>query len=193
MSSSNVAILVDNMYLQNAKDSYGIFGGMDPRKFPIHLLREGETHYKTYIFDALPYAPRGSDPRRIERRARKKSYFDAIQYYERVVVEEGYVKGRHTRCFNCNNEFTVPVQKLVDVKLSVRLVSLAWEKVVDKIVLLCGDSDILPAVEAIEKTGIIVRLAYIEYGNTRTNKALIKACPEKQKLEKADLEALVLE
>lgn len=193
MADGGVAILIDNMYLQHAKDDFGIRGRLDPRKYPEMLLREGEIHYKTYIFDALPFFPRSPTQRQRELRAGKKSFFDAIQYYERISVEEGYVRGKTTRCPNCRDEFVVPVQKLVDVKLSVRLVSLGWEKVVEKIVLVSGDGDIKPAVDAIEKTGTIVRLAYAEVGNTRANKKLIQCCPEKHRLTREDIEGVLLE
>lgn len=68
---------------------------------------------------------------------------------------------------------------MVDVKISVRLTSLAWMKIVSTIVLVSGDADLIPAVEAINGSGTTVRLAYAELANVRTSKSLIRACPEK--------------
>jgi uncharacterized LabA/DUF88 family protein len=79
---------------------------------------------------------------------------------------------------------------LVDVKLSVRLVSLAWSGVVKKIVLVSGDGDMIPAVEAVDGTEAIVRLEYVDAdekpAKVKTAKGLIKACPEKHRLTKDD-------
>jgi uncharacterized LabA/DUF88 family protein len=73
------------------------------------------------------------------------------------------------------------------VKISVRLVSLAWSGIVRKIVLVSGDSDLLPAVEAVKDSSATVRLAYVEEQDVQTSKALIRACPEKQKLTVSDV------
>lgn len=186
------AILVDNMYLQNLKDEYCV-GTLDPRLYPAHLLRPGENHFMTYIFDAEPYVPKeGATDIHFEQRRRKREYFEAIQMLERVKVELGYVVPRPGRCPQCGEMFTVPVQKQVDVKISVRLMSLAWERAAEKIVLLCGDGDVLPAVRAVEPTGTIVRLAYGQVGRVRASRALIRECPEKMELTRENLERMML-
>jgi len=81
----------------------------------------------------------------------------------------------------------VPVQKLVDVLISVRIVSLAWSKSVDKIILITGDADLAPAVEDIERSGTIVKLVFVRAGDVSTSPRLIKTCPEKQELTPQDL------
>jgi uncharacterized LabA/DUF88 family protein len=79
---------------------------------------------------------------------------------------------------------------LVDVKLSVRLVSLAWSGVVKRIVLVSGDGGMIPAVEAVDGTEAIVRLEYVDAdekpAKVKTAKGLIEACPEKHRLTKDD-------
>ena len=186
------AILVDNMYLQNLKDEFSL-GTLDPRLYPAHLLRPGEEHFMTYIFDAEPYVPKdGATVEQLENRRRKREYFEAIQMLERVKVELGYVVPKPGMCPRCGEAFSVPVQKHVDVKISVRLMSLAWERIVEKIVLLCGDGDVLPAVRAIEPTGTIVRLVYGRVGRMWASRALIRECPEKMELTKEKFEEMML-
>ncbi|MGD6853267.1 MAG: NYN domain-containing protein [Candidatus Bathyarchaeia archaeon] len=185
------AILVDNMYLLNAAKVFGV-EQTDPRKYPEVFLRDQppEEHYRTFIFDALPFVPeRGANRWQIEQYRRKLAYLKAIEYYERIAVELGEVRPKHTHCFRCGANFNVAVQKLVDVKISVRLVSLAWSGVVRKIVLVSGDSDLLPAVEAVKDSPTTVRLAYVEEQDVQTSQALIRACPEKQKLTIQDITA----
>lgn len=184
--SVSTAILIDNMYVQHCADFFGV-GRLDPCKFPGMLLRENERHHMTYIFDALPFVPRENPTaRQLELRRGKKAYLDALQYYERIKVELGYVRPKRTRCHNCKTEFYVPVQKLVDVKISVRLTSLAWSKIVQKIVLVSGDGDLIPAIQAAGPSGTIVRLEYVDEAGVRTSKGLIKICPEKHRLLRED-------
>jgi uncharacterized LabA/DUF88 family protein len=179
------------MYLLNAAKVFGV-EQTDPRKYPEVFLRDQppEEHYRTFIFDALPFVPeRGANRWQIEQYRRKLAYLKAIEYYERIAVELGEVRPKHTHCFRCGANFNVAVQKLVDVKISVRLVSLAWSGVVRKIVLVSGDSDLLPAVEAVKDSPTTVRLAYVEEQDVQTSQALIRACPEKQKLTIQDITA----
>jgi uncharacterized LabA/DUF88 family protein len=186
--SVSTAILVDNMYLQNAARVFGI-EQLDPRKFPKAFLRSPpEEHFRTYIFDALPFVPKfNATSEQLEYRKKKKGYLDAIQYAERISVLLGDVRPKQSTCPKCGNSFIVPVQKRVDVLISVQLVSLAWSEIVKKIVLVAGDKDLLPALEAIEPTGTIVRLAYVEEQYVQTSKALIRAAQEKHKLLKSDI------
>jgi hypothetical protein len=188
MSANPAAILIDNMYMQHCSDFFGV-GRLDPRKYIQMLLHADEQHYMTYIFDALPFVPlQNATQRQLELRGSKKSYLDALEYYERIKVELGYVRPKFTKCFNCKTDFYVPVQKLVDVKLSVRLVSLAWSRVVKKIILVSGDGDMIPAVQAVDGSEAIVRLEYVDEigAGITTAKGLIKGCPEKHKLTKDD-------
>jgi len=186
-----VAILADGMYLQHACNMFGI-GHIDPTKLPDILLRDDETHHRTYWFDALPYLPKvGATLEQRKRRNDKHAYFDALRYKERIVIEEGEVIPKQATCHYCNREFYVPVQKMVDVKMSVRLVSLAWSETVEKIVLLTGDADLVPAVKDVEQSKTTVRLAYLSEGTTQTSKTLIRECPEKHQLTKEDLEKCI--
>ncbi len=181
------------MYLQHACAHYGLKDIDYEKKLPKVLLRDGETHYRTYYFDALPYVPdTGATQGQYDKRAGKKAFFDALRFKEGIVVEEGVVRPKKAICFNCKTEYYVPVQKLVDVKIAVRLTSLAYSKVADKVVLLAGDRDLLPAVEAAEPSGTAIRLAYFQESDVQTSVDLIKKCPEKHLLSGADLSFCVL-
>lgn len=175
------------MYLGHIGNNCGI-KHLDASKFPDVFLRKGEDHYKTYIFDALPYVPdiNPSEDQK-QKKDEKHQYLTRLEYIDRVVVEQGCVRTKRSCCPNCHRQVDTPTQKMVDVKLSVRLVELALSKTVDKIVLIAGDRDFLPAVEAIEKSGTIVRLVYSQTDKTGTNSNLIRCCPEKYEITKADL------
>ena len=166
------------MYYEHAATAYDGYPS-DISKLPSIVLDKEDEHYKTYVFDALPWVPDVNAPSDIEKRDKKARYLAALKYKERILVEYGHVVPKKKVCPNCGQENVVPVQKAVDVKISVRLVSLSWNKLVDKIVLITGDADLVPAVEDVEKSGVIVKLAYIRVPEVGTSEALIKVCPEK--------------
>ena len=185
-----VGIVIDNMYLENCASAYGKWP-VDIEKLPKALLREGEEHYKTYIYDALPWVPeRGATPEQLQRQQKKQAYLTKLKYYDRIYVDLGYVRTKTIKCKSCKVVNEVPVQKLVDVKLSIGLISLAWSANVDKIILITGDADILPAVSQCESSKAIVRLCYVQEAGVRTSQALIRNCSEKQLLTRDDFEKL---
>ena len=127
-------VLIDNMYLQNAADAFNV-KKVDIPKFSRHVLENSEELFRTYVFDALPYLPENPTEDQQKRRKKKEGYFNRLKFEERVIVEEGYVKGKDVKCRKCNKWFKIPIQKAVDVKISVKLVEFALSKSVDIIVL----------------------------------------------------------
>jgi uncharacterized LabA/DUF88 family protein len=186
-----VGILVDNMYLEHAASLYGAWPS-DISKLPKVVMDTQDELYNTWVFDALPYVPKENPTGdQIERKKRKANYLTALQYKERIAVETGYVTPKMKKCNSCGAINIVPVQKLVDVKISVRMVALAWSDAVDKIVLVSGDGDLVPAVrEAEDSANKIVKLAFVRSTEVNTAPALIKICREKRELTPQDLQFL---
>lgn len=184
---TRAAVLIDGMYLQHICNAFGI-DKINIPSFSQSLLENDEKLFRTYVFDALPYLPKENvTPEQQERRDNKYRYLDMLKYEERVTVEEGYVKPKKWFCRECKTEFIVPIQKAVDVKLSVRLVQLAWSGNVDIIALVAGDGDFVPAVDAVSTSNAIVRLFYAEVADIGVNKRLVRACPETRILSGEDL------
>jgi len=52
------------------------------------------------------------------------------------------------------------VQKRVDILLAVELVRLSWSKGIGTAILVTGDSDFVPAVEAAKDAGVLIQLWY---------------------------------
>lgn len=182
------AVLIDNMYLYNLSKDYGV-DFLDIVKFSDNLLENDEERYMTYVFDALPYVPDNNPTdEHIIKKDSKARYLDSLEYLDRVKVERGQVRPKYINCKHCNNRLEIPVQKLVDVKLSVRLTELAWSRSVDRIILVSGDKDLLPAIDAIDNSGVSIRLAHGKVKSTYTSKALIKACHQNKILNKEDIE-----
>ena len=188
-----VAILIDNMYLQNIASYYNI-EKIDIRKLQQLLLTKDETHFRTFIFDALPFVAKSNpSEEQLENRRKKQGYLTRIEYFDRTQVELGQVRPRFYKCEACGNKLLRPLQKLVDVKLAVKLVYLSWSKIVDKIILITGDKDMLLAINVVEETAIPIKLIYANTPKTMTSKDIIKRCSEKKELSKADIQFLAFD
>jgi len=188
-----VAILIDSMYLQNIANYYEI-SKLDIRKLQKLLLEENEMHFKTFVFDALPFTPReNATEEQKTNRTNKHKYLTRLSYFDRTKVEWGQVRPKFIKCNHCKNQIITPIQKLVDVKLAVKLVYLSWSKIVDKIILITGDKDMLPAINAVENTTIPIKLVYANTPRTITSKEIIKCCSEKKELTKSDIQFLAFD
>ena len=186
--AKRTAVLIDNMYLYNLAKDNGV-DSLDVVKFSNSLLEDDEERYMTYVFDALPYVPRDKPTEeKIKNKDSKARYLDSLDYLDRVTVERGQVRPKYHQCKHCKGRLEIPVQKLVDVKLSVRLTELAWSRSVDRIILVCGDKDLMPAINAIDNSGVSVRLVHGKSKSTYTSKELIKACHQNKLLCKEDIE-----
>jgi len=188
---AKTAILVDNAYLEKAAILYNAYP-VDMTKLPQVVLAKDDEHFKTYVFDALPYLPKeNATPDQKEKHAKKSRYLDALQYKERLTVEQGHVTGKGRQCPKCGTKTLVPVQKGVDVRIAVRMGSLARGGM-EKIALIAGDADLVPAVEDVGVTNTIVKLVYARVHEVNTSPRLIMACPEKHQLTPQDLQFLKL-
>lgn len=178
-----IICIYNNLAKDNGVDS------IDVVKFSDNLLEDDEERYMTYVFDALPYVPNNNPTEEhIKNKDSKARYLDGLEYLDRVTVERGQVRPKYHTCIHCDNRLEIPVQKLVDVKLSVRLTELAWSRSVERIILVCGDKDLLPAINAIDNSGVSVRIVYGKGKSTFTSKELIKACHQNKVLSKEDIE-----
>ncbi len=113
----------------------------------------------------------------------KQQYLDSLNLLDRVEVRKGEVQRKEIRCTKGPNHIKF-VQKRVDVLLSVDMVRLAWANFVDKIVLVSGDRDFLPAVNAAKDAGTIIKLIYAKEPKAYVHTNLLMAVDERQVLNK---------
>ncbi|MGH9861489.1 MAG: NYN domain-containing protein [Candidatus Acidiferrales bacterium] len=69
-----------------------------------------------------------------------------------VRVVFGKLKRRDVRCRLCGGVFTKPEEKQTDVNIAIELLRLAVADRYDKAILISGDTDLLPAVKAVQTT-----------------------------------------
>jgi uncharacterized LabA/DUF88 family protein len=74
-------------------------------------------------------------------------------------------------------------QKHVDVHMSVDLVKLSCKGIIDKAILVTGDSDFVPAVKVAKEEGIITILYYSKTPPMYVHNELLEACDEKYEID----------
>jgi len=173
----SAAVLIDGGYFEKVKLSLKSTV-VDVVKFSDSICDPCE-RFRTYYYDALPWI--GVPPKEEDkiRRQNKQRYLDNLKMLHRVEVRLGEVQRKEIKCNKGPNHIKFQ-QKLVDVQLSVDMVRLAWGNFVDKIILVSGDRDFLPAVHAAKDTGVIIKLVYAKepYAYVHTN--LLMASDERQ-------------
>lgn len=85
-------------------------------------------------------------------RDRQKRYLLALESCSRIKVVRGNYQMREVSCrARCRDRYEVPEEKKTDVGIAVHMISDAIDGLMDRIVLVSGDSDLEPAVEWIRK------------------------------------------
>lgn len=168
-------ILIDNMYFQNILTEFQLFGQIDYEKFSDKLAGEDYTRLRTYVFDALPLGPS---------REKKQKFLDRLKYLKKFQVEQGYVKNEKKICPKCKQEIEVPRQKMVDILMASRLFECSLNPNINKIFVLAGDGDFVPAV-AVAKTQKEVVLVFAETEKIGAATQLKQICDDRIVLDKS--------
>lgn len=86
-----------------------------------------------------------------EKVARHKLFIRA-QESEGVLVVYGEFKRKDRRCPLCKQRFSTFEEKQTDVNIALRMFQLAVQDKYDKVVIVSGDTDLIPAVRAVQAT-----------------------------------------
>ncbi len=147
------AIFIDGAYLFNVlRNEFGdarVNFGLLPSKLTL-----GTNLIRTYYYSSLPYR---SDPPTTRESAfynRQRQFFSALKLLPIYTVKLGRVERRGTR----DDGSPVTEQKRVDILLAVDLVKLSANGHIQQAVLIAGDSDFIPAIEAAKSEGVVVKL-----------------------------------
>ena len=149
---------------------------IDYAKFSELICKQNQ-RLRSYYYDCLPF--RSEPPTQHEQTlySNKQSFINKLQLLPRFEVRLGTLARRF-------NGFQ---QKGVDVLFSVDLVRMSWAKQIEHAIILTGDSDFIPAVNAAKEAGVVVELYYYKSPNPRgpsTHDELIKAVDERSPIDK---------
>ncbi|MGA8574953.1 MAG: NYN domain-containing protein [Candidatus Cybelea sp.] len=149
-----VAIFIDGGYLDHMLRDEFAAARIDYEKFAAWLAGDCDL-LRSYYYHCLPFQ---SNPPTDEERRRfssAQSFFARLSMIPRFHVREGKLafRGRDAATGRLILE-----QKRVDLMLGLDMALLAAKRQVTDVVLVSGDSDLLPAVEAVKSEGVLFRL-----------------------------------
>ena len=117
-------------------------------------MTASDTLLRAYYHHCMPY--QSNPPTSVEQRryASKRRFIEALSHIPRFQVRLGHLN------FLGLTDTGQPIfqQKRVDMMLGVDMALLAVKQRVDRMALLTGDSDTIPAVEAVKPEGVVVTL-----------------------------------
>ncbi len=146
---NRAAVFIDGAYLTKILDVDFGKPKIDLAKFSDLLCGDYE-RLRTYYYNCMPY--QSCPPTEEERR--RFAAMDKFVYTLRKLPRFEVKLGR----LGCvGGEF---IQKRVDIALAVDLVRLSYGRLIGKAVVVTGDSDFVPAVEAAKDAGVLAILYY---------------------------------
>jgi len=177
-----VAVFIDNGYLARVLKREFDEPRMDYLKFSEAFCRDCE-RFRTYFYFCMPYqspAPTQDERARI---SQAQAFYYNLRRLPRFEVRLG-------RLIKTSSSPQRYEQKGVDVLLSVDLVRLSWSRTIDRAILVTGDSDFIPAIQASKDAGIIIELCHSE--GQHVSAELFQACDERHPISKALVESCAL-
>jgi uncharacterized LabA/DUF88 family protein len=149
---------------------------IDYAKFSDNLCG-GNQRLRSYYYDCLPFRSEPPTPDEQLRYTQKQKFINRLLLSPRFEVRLGRLAKRY-------GGFQ---QKGVDVLFSVDVVRMSWAKQIERAILITGDSDFIPAVNAAKETGVIVELYYYISPNIgvgpSTHQELIAAVDERNPID----------
>jgi uncharacterized LabA/DUF88 family protein len=167
------AVFIDGGYFSKVLKYVFNEQGIDYEKFSGEIC-EGDERLRTYYYDCMPY--QNNPPTEKERMmyAQKDKFIYNLKRLRRFEVRLGklvYIPSA--------NDF---IQKRVDVLFSVDLVRMSWDHQITKAVLVTGDSDFVPAIQAAKDAGVLTVLYYSGGPKVRALDELLYACDERREI-----------
>ena len=180
------AIYIDGGYLDKVLQNEYPQTKVDIGQLVEHM-RASDTLLRAYYYHCMPY--RSDPPTTDEERryASKRRFIDALSYIPRFQVRLGHLS------FQGLTDRSQPIfqQKRVDMMLGVDMALLAVKQRVDRMVLLTGDSDTIPAVEAVKPEGVVVTLWHGPLkGRSSPSRDLYQIVDDRVEIDQAMIDAM---
>lgn len=160
-----VAVFVDGRYLARVLGSLRREDGLGQRRRVEHrklisdlVARAGDDReiIRIYYYDCLPYVNDDPSYEQTMRLEGTQRFHAALRRLPRFEVRLGRV------AYRGNDAEGRPIyeQKRVDLLLGMDLILHSVKHTVDEVLLITGDSDFIPAIQAVKAEGIVTYLAY---------------------------------
>lgn len=139
--------------------------------------------FRTYYYHCLPYQSNPPTEEEKSRYAAKRRFIEALGYLDRFEVRLGRLVKR-------GGEF---IQKRVDCMVGVDMALLSGKGKISRVVLFSGDSDLIPAIEAVKREGVVVTLWHGSRGsaNSSPSRELFEICDERVEINREIINAIL--
>ena len=134
-----------NVYYGLKSKGWKRYYWLDFQKLATNLLKPRQTLVTTKYFTA-----RISSKEQAKQR-RQIIYLEALGTLGNFHINYGHYLEKTITCFECNNTWTSHEEKMTDVRIGTELLIDAFEDRFDTALLLSGDSDLAPPIEAIRR------------------------------------------
>ena len=116
-------------------------------------LSEETDLLRTYYYSSLPYQSSPPTRQESERYASARNFLSGLRLRQRYTVRLGRTERRGFRA----DGSPIFEQKRVDILLAVDLVKLSADGHIKQAIVIAGDSDFIPAIDAAKSEGVIVK------------------------------------
>lgn len=147
------AIFVDGAYVEKIFKIHLGGARIDYGKLAKHIST-GSDLLRTYYYNCAPYQSNPPTPEERLRFSANEKFMLALARLPRFQVRLGKLEFRGKR----DDGSPIFAQKRVDILLGVDMVELAATRQITRAVLVAGDSDFLPAIEAVKRQGVMTVL-----------------------------------
>ncbi len=175
------AVFIDGGYLDKVM-YYDFSNARIDYKGLVHELVQGGELLRAYYYHCMPYQSNPPTDDEKQRFASKHKFTTALSYLPRFEVRLGKL------AFRGNDEGGDPIfiQKRVDCMVGVDMALLAGKGKVTSVVLLSGDGDLIPAIEAVKREGVIAVLWHGSFSrDTKPSRELSEMCDERHQITRA--------
>lgn len=156
-----VAVFIDGSnFFFACKDSLGRTD-VDLGKFAAWLVGAERQLVRTYYYNCPlpPDAP-------LEQRNRQQKFYGALARVPYFEVRLGKLAKKEVYCSTCGKTVQRYVEKGVDMRIGVDMLSLTSKNLIDVPILVSGDGDLVEAVKAVKELGRHVELATLPRGRS---------------------------
>ncbi|UCC30022.1 MAG: NYN domain-containing protein [Phycisphaerales bacterium] len=176
--AGSCAVFIDGGYLD--KVAFHDFGNqrLDYGELARELAAPDEM-LRTYYYHCLPYRSSNPTPEERSRYSARHRFVRALHFLPRFEVRLGRLalRGRDQK------GEPIFVQKRVDCMVGVDMALLAAKGRITSLALLRGDSDLIPAVEAVKQESVLVTLWHGSFAKeTKPSRDLFEVCDERRQV-----------
>lgn len=133
-----------NLYYGLKEANFQRFYWLDLTKLASELLQAGQTLVETKYFTARINGPAGC-----QRRKRQNTFLEALATLPGLRIFQGHYLGKPANCNTCGATWTIHEEKMTDVCIATELLMDAHANRFDTAMVISGDSDLVPPVNAI--------------------------------------------